>query len=83
MSDIGSAIMSILAGLPGLLGLFLASRAADAGFYLFGLALAGFAIIYIFTMIKLAYDRARALGAALVPLAFDTIEDGVLGRAAA
>ncbi|HKO10205.1 MAG TPA: hypothetical protein VJ487_21050 [Alphaproteobacteria bacterium] len=58
MWDIGSVIMSVFAGLLGLLGLFLASRAVDTGFYLFGLALAGFAIVYIFTMIKLAYDRA-------------------------
>ncbi|MFI4986900.1 MAG: hypothetical protein ACHQF3_05640 [Alphaproteobacteria bacterium] len=57
MSDIGSVMMSIFAGLIGFLGLFLASRAVDTGFYLFGLALAGFAVIYIFTMIKLAYDR--------------------------
>ncbi len=58
MSDIGSVIMSIFAGLLGLLGLFVASRAVDTGFYLFGLALALFAVIYIFTMIKLAYGRA-------------------------
>ena len=58
MSDIGRVTMSVFAGLLGLLGLFLASRAVDTGFYLFGLALAGFAILYIFTMIKLTYDRA-------------------------
>jgi len=58
MKDMGSVAMSIVSGLIGLLGLFLASRAVDRGIYIFGLALAVFAIVYIFTMIKIGYDRA-------------------------
>lgn len=58
MTDAGSVIMSIFAGFLGLFGLFLASRAVDTGFYLFGLALAAFAVIYIFTMIRLARHSA-------------------------
>jgi hypothetical protein len=54
MSDIGSVIMSVVAGLLGLFGLFLASRAVDTGFYIFGLLLALFAVVYVFTMLRVA-----------------------------
>jgi len=54
MRDFGSYLMMVVAGVIGLLGLFLASRASDLGFEIFGLALAGFAIVYIFTMLRLS-----------------------------
>jgi hypothetical protein len=57
MSSSGNLAMSVLAGLIGLAGLYFASRALDTGFYIFGLALAAFAVIYIFTAIKRAYDE--------------------------
>lgn len=51
MSEASTMILSVLAGLLGLLGLYLASRAADTGFTIFGLLLAVFAIVYVFTAI--------------------------------
>ena len=40
----------------GLVGLFAASRAVDAGFYGFGLALFGFAVLFVFSLVKGAFD---------------------------
>ncbi|HLI14364.1 MAG TPA: DUF1328 domain-containing protein [Alphaproteobacteria bacterium] len=59
MWDTSSFVMSIVAGLIGLTGLFLASRATDIGFYIFGLSLAAFGIVYVFTTIKRLYDSNR------------------------
>lgn len=44
----------------GIIGLFLAANAADGGFYLFGLALAGFSVVYIRALIKQGYDRPES-----------------------
>ena len=52
-----------LAGVLGLVGLFLAANAHDQGIHIFGLALAAFAIIYVFAQMKQGFDardRARA-----------------------
>jgi hypothetical protein len=51
MSDTIGVILSVVAGLIGLLGLFVASRAVDTGFSIFGALLALFAVIYIFSAI--------------------------------
>ena len=40
----------------GLVGLFLAAGAADRGIYVFGLAVAGFAVFYVFALIKQRFD---------------------------
>lgn len=57
MSEMSSVAMSIVAGILGLLGLFVASRAVDTGFLIFGLLLALFAVVYIFTAIHRGADR--------------------------
>ena len=52
-------IMGILAGVLGLVGLFLAAAARDFGILAFGLALALFGVLFCWWMIKLAYDEAE------------------------
>ncbi len=49
-------LMSIL----GLLGLILAANAIDAGMLHFGFALFGFAIFYVFWLIKKYFDGLEA-----------------------
>ncbi len=47
----------------GLLGAILASRALDTGMLTFGLLLVGFAVIFVFWMIKDSFDeRERSSG---------------------
>ncbi len=53
-------IMGVLAGLSGLIGLFMASGARDAGVFWFGLSLAAFGVLFCWWMIKTAYDEADA-----------------------
>ena len=43
-------------GLLGLIGLFLAAGAADRGIYVFGMALAAFAVLFVFALIKQGFD---------------------------
>lgn len=57
-------IMGIFTGLCGLLGLFLASAAHDFGILLFGLALALFAVLFCWWMVKTAFDEAERHDAA-------------------
>jgi hypothetical protein len=52
-------IMGILAGLFGLLGLFMAAAAGDAGILIFGLGLFGSGVLFVWWMIKTAYDEAE------------------------
>ena len=57
-----AVVIGILVSILGLLGLILASNAIDAGMYHFGFALFGFAVLYVFWLIKTAFDssdRAR------------------------
>ena len=60
MADTGKWIVSGLVGLLGVFGLFAAANATDSGFYLFGLLLFGFAVLFVFSQIKSAFDRAEA-----------------------
>ena len=56
-------IASGLVGVLGLVGLFLAANALDRGMHVFGLGLAGFAIVYVFAQMKQGFDasdRARS-----------------------
>ncbi len=55
MSDI---VLGTLVTLLGLLGVFLAGNALDAGMETFGLGLAGFAVLYVFWLIKTHFDEA-------------------------
>jgi ABC-type arginine transport system permease subunit len=45
-----------LVAVLGLIGLFLAANAADAGINLFGWAVAAFAVFYVFALIKQGFD---------------------------
>jgi len=60
VDGLDSWIMSGVAGILGLVGLFLAAGADDGGIYLFGLLLFAFAILFIFSRIKGAFDAAEA-----------------------
>jgi hypothetical protein len=50
-------IMGIFTGLLGLAGLLMAGAARDFGILAFGLALALFAVLFCWWMIKIAYDE--------------------------
>ena len=50
-------IMGIFTGLLGLVGLFMAGAARDFGILAFGLALALYAVLFCWWMIKTAYDE--------------------------
>lgn len=59
-----------LVAILGVIGLFLAAGAVDRGIYVFGLAVAAFAVFYVFALIKQGFDaferdaRARHLPSA-------------------
>lgn len=53
-----SWFFGIFAGLCGLLGAILASRALDFGMVTFGLGLVVFAVLFIFWLMKDAYDES-------------------------
>jgi hypothetical protein len=59
VDGLDSWIMSGVAGILGVVGLFLAAGANDGGIYLFGLLLFAFAILFIFARIKGAFDAAE------------------------
>jgi hypothetical protein len=46
----------------GVIGLFLAAGAADRGIYVFGLAVAAFAVLFVFALIKQAFDALERAG---------------------
>jgi hypothetical protein len=58
MSWIASGVVTLV----GLLGLFLSANAVDLGFAGFGMALFGFAVLYVFLTIKRAFDRLESAG---------------------
>jgi hypothetical protein len=60
MADSGKWIVGGIVSLLGLIGLFLAANAKDNGIYLFGFAIAAFAILYVFAAIKQSYDGKPA-----------------------
>ncbi len=57
MANVGKWIVGGILSLLGVIGLFLAANAKDNGIYLFGFAIAAFAIFYVFAAIKESYDR--------------------------
>ena len=57
MANTGKWIVGGVVSLLGVIGLFLAANAKDNGIYLFGFAIAAFAIFYVFAAIKQSYDR--------------------------
>lgn len=54
----GYLVMGALVGVLGILGIVMAANAVDQGIYWFGLALAAFAVFYIF----FAINRSHAAG---------------------
>jgi hypothetical protein len=58
MAGIGKWVMGGLVGLLGLLALFLAANAKDGAMYLFGMAVAVFAVLFIFGLIRGAFESA-------------------------
>lgn len=52
-------IMGILAGVSGLIGLFMAAAAHDPGIFWFGLTLSAFGVLFSWWMIKTAYDESE------------------------
>jgi len=64
MAGTGKWIVGGIVSLLGLIGLFLAANARDDGIYLFGLAVAAFAVFYVFAAIKNAFDSAEQRHAA-------------------
>ena len=54
-------IMGVLAGISGLIGLFMAGAARDSGIFWFGLTLSIFGVLFSWWMIKTAYDESEAL----------------------
>jgi hypothetical protein len=60
MADMGKWIVGGIVSLLGLIGLFLSANAKDNGIYLFGFAIAAFAIVYVFGAIKQSYDSKPA-----------------------
>ncbi len=52
-------IMGTMAALMGLIGLFMAGAAKDAGILAFGLGLSLFGVLFCWFMIKTAFDEAE------------------------
>ncbi|HUL09450.1 MAG TPA: hypothetical protein VLV76_24170 [Candidatus Acidoferrum sp.] len=57
-------IASGVVGILGVVGLFFAANAHDRGIYVFGLGLAGFAVIYVFAQMKQGFDARDRAGSA-------------------
>lgn len=58
--DISGIIVGIMVAILGLVGLVMASGAYDSEIFIFGLSLAGFAVIFDIGLIRRHHDR-RAL----------------------
>ena len=57
MTGIAPWVLGAFVSLAGFLGLVAASHARDTGFYLFGLALFAFAVLFVFGLIRRNYDE--------------------------
>lgn len=65
--EVGDLIVGLMMAGFGLLGLILASGAVDDEMYIFGVALFGFACLFVLGLVRRHYDRmdaARALAKA-------------------
>jgi hypothetical protein len=60
MEDVSKFVVGGLAAVLGLVGLILASGALDDEMYLFGLALAAFAVFFNLLLVKQHFDRQDA-----------------------
>ena len=52
--------VGLLVSVLGLIGLILASGANDEEMYVFGLSLAGFAVVFVFGLVRRHFDKADA-----------------------
>ena len=59
--EVSYLIVGILVTILGLIGLVLASGATDDEIYVFGLSLAGFAVVFVIGLIRRHYDKQAAL----------------------
>ena len=57
---VSSCVMGVFASLLGLVGLFMASRAHDVAVHGFGLGVFAFAVLFVFLLVKRAWDAADA-----------------------
>lgn len=62
MARAANWIIGGVVALLGLIGLFLAARGVDDGFYLFGLGLFAFAVLFLFSLIGRTVGRRDAGG---------------------
>jgi uncharacterized membrane protein YccC len=62
-SSVSDLVVGLMMAVFGLIGLFLVAGAADNEMYIFGLALSGFAVCFIFGLVKRHYDRRDAASA--------------------
>ncbi len=60
MEEVSSIVVGILVLVLGFVGLILASGALDNEIYIFGLGLAGFAVIFEVGLIRAHFDRKEA-----------------------
>ena len=56
----GNAILGVLMGLLGFIGLVMASQARDDAIYVAGLIVFLFGVLFVFAMIKRAFDGTDA-----------------------
>ena len=61
MEHVSDLIIGLVMAGFGLIGLFLVAGAADAEMYVFGLSLAGFAVLFDFGLIKRYFDRRDSI----------------------
>jgi hypothetical protein len=64
-SNVSDIVVGLMMAVFGLIGLFLIAGAADAEMYVFGFSLSGFAVCFIFGLIRRHYDRYDAERAAM------------------
>lgn len=64
--EVGDLVVGLMVAVFGLIGLVLASGALDTEMYLFGLALAGFAVLFELGLIRRHFDRLERARHALV-----------------
>jgi hypothetical protein len=55
--EVGDLIVGLMMSAFGLLGLILAAGAADDEIYVFGLSLAGFAVVFVIGLVRRHFDR--------------------------
>ena len=60
MEEVSSIVVGALVLILGVIGLVLASGALDSEIYVFGLSLAGFAVVFEIGLIRAHFDRKEA-----------------------